>query len=103
MTYLTVKDVLWGGLLKLDVPHQSNAIWFVWSILIIVIGGNQQLRILREKGKGLQDGKHPQKDMKKKTKKTRETWFILGKSFTVWKSFRPNLRRPVEAGDHTMF
>lgn len=32
-----------------------------------------------------------------------ETWFILGKSFTVWKSFRPNLRGPVKAGDHTMF
>lgn len=56
LTYLTVKDVLWGGLLKLDVPHQSNTVWFVWSILIIVIGGNQQLRILREKGKAYKMG-----------------------------------------------
>lgn len=54
--YLTVKDVLWCGLLKLDVPHQGNPIWFMRSILIIVIGGNQQLRILgvikAQSGKG---------------------------------------------------
>lgn len=44
--YLTVKDVLWSGLLKFDVPYKGNTIWFMRSIFIIVIRGHQQLRIL---------------------------------------------------------
>jgi len=44
-----VKDVLWCGLLKLDVPHQGNTIRFMRSIFVIVIGGNQQLGILKER------------------------------------------------------
>lgn len=46
--YLTVKDVLWRGLLKFDVPHKSNAIWFMRRVLVVVVGGNQQLGVLRE-------------------------------------------------------
>lgn len=49
--YLTVKDVLRCGLLKLDVPHQGNTIRFMRSIFIIIIGGYEQLWILRERKK----------------------------------------------------
>lgn len=49
--YLTVKDVLWCGLFKLDVPYKSNTIGFMRSIFIIVIGSNQQLRILQYRGR----------------------------------------------------
>lgn len=47
LKYLTVKDVFWCGLLKFDVPYKRNTIRFMRSIFIIVIGGNQQLGILR--------------------------------------------------------
>lgn len=50
-TYLTVKDVLWRGFLKLDVPHQGHTIWLVGSVLVVVVGGHQQLRILVGRGK----------------------------------------------------
>lgn len=45
--HLTMKDVLWRGLLKFDVPHKGNTIWFMRGIFIVVVGGNQQLRVLR--------------------------------------------------------
>lgn len=47
-TYLTVKDVLWRGLLKFDVPHKGDAVRLVRRIFVIVVGGNQQLGVLRE-------------------------------------------------------
>lgn len=47
--YLTVKDVLWCGLLEFDVPYEGNTIRFMRGIFIIVIGGNKQFRILRER------------------------------------------------------
>lgn len=43
-----MKDVLWGCLLKFDVPHQGNAIWLMRSIFVVVVGSHQQLRILEE-------------------------------------------------------
>lgn len=46
--YLTVKDVLWRGLLKFDVPHKGDTVRFVRRIFVIVVGGNQQLGVLRE-------------------------------------------------------
>lgn len=46
--YLTVKDVLWSGLLEFDVPHKSNAVWFMRRVFVVVVGGNQQLGVLRE-------------------------------------------------------
>lgn len=49
--YLTVKDVLWCGLLKFDVPHKGNAVWFVRRVFVVVVGGNQQLGVLREVNK----------------------------------------------------
>lgn len=45
--YLTVKDVLWCGLLKLDVPHKSNALWLMRRVFVVVVGGNHQLGVLR--------------------------------------------------------
>lgn len=47
--YLTVKDVLWCGLLEFDVPHEGNTIRFMRSIFVIVIGSDKQLGILRER------------------------------------------------------
>lgn len=47
--YLAVEDILWSGLLKLDVPHQGNTIRFMGSVFIVVIRGNKQLRILQER------------------------------------------------------
>lgn len=46
VAYLAMKDVLGGVFLVLHVPDQSHSVGLVWSILIIVIGGHQQLRIL---------------------------------------------------------
>lgn len=46
--YLAVEDVLWCGLLKFDVPHKGNAIWFMGRIFVVVVRGDQQLRVLRE-------------------------------------------------------
>lgn len=43
-----MKDVLWGCLLKFDVPHQGNAIGLMRSIFVVVVGSHQQLGILRE-------------------------------------------------------
>lgn len=44
-----MKDVFRSGLLKLDVPYEGNTIGFMRSIFVIVIGRNQQLRILTER------------------------------------------------------
>lgn len=52
--YLTVKDVLWCGLLKLDVPHKSDAVRFMRRILVVVVRGNQQLGVLGEVNKSKQ-------------------------------------------------
>lgn len=51
LRYLTVKYVLWCGFLEFDVPHQGDAVWFMGSIFIVVIGGDQQLGILRDNRK----------------------------------------------------
>lgn len=45
-TYLTVEDVLRSRLLVLHIPHQGHAVRLVGGILVVVIGGDQQLRIL---------------------------------------------------------
>lgn len=47
--YLTVKDVLRRGLLKLDVPHEGDAVRLVRRVLVVVVGGDQQLGVLSEK------------------------------------------------------
>lgn len=44
-----MEDVLGGVFLVLHVPDQSHSIGFVRSVLVVVIGGHQQLRILRGK------------------------------------------------------
>lgn len=44
-----MEDVLGGVFLVLHVPDQSHSIGFMRSILVVVIGGHQQLRILRGK------------------------------------------------------
>lgn len=44
-----MKDVLGGVFLVLQVPDQSHSIGLVWSVLVVVIGSHQQLRILRGK------------------------------------------------------
>lgn len=44
--YLAMKDVLGGVFLVLHVPDQSHSIRLVWSVLVVVIGSHQQLRIL---------------------------------------------------------
>lgn len=44
--YLTVEDVLRRRLLVLHVPHQGHAVWLVGGVLVVVIRGDQQLRIL---------------------------------------------------------
>lgn len=41
-----MKDVLRGVFLVLHVPDQSHSIGLVWSVLVVVIGSHQQLRIL---------------------------------------------------------
>lgn len=46
-----MEDVLWCGLLKFDVPHKSNAVWFMRRVFVVVVGGNQQLGVLREVNK----------------------------------------------------
>lgn len=44
--YLTVEDVLRCGLLVLHVPHQGHAVRLVRSLLIVVVRGEQEFRIL---------------------------------------------------------
>lgn len=44
-----MEDVLGGVFLVLHVPDQRHSIGFVRSVLVVVIGGRQQLRILRGK------------------------------------------------------
>lgn len=44
--YLTVEDVLRRRLLVLHVPHQCRAVWLVGGVLVVVVRGDQQLRIL---------------------------------------------------------
>lgn len=46
--YLTVEDVLWCGLLEFDVPHKRDAVRFMRRVLVVVVGGHQQLGVLRE-------------------------------------------------------
>lgn len=41
-----MKDVLGGVFLVLHVPDQSHSVGLVWSVLVVVIGGHQQLGIL---------------------------------------------------------
>lgn len=55
-TYLTVEDVLGRGLLELDVPHQGHAVGLVGSVLVVVVGGHQQLGILAGGGGGGEGG-----------------------------------------------
>lgn len=45
-SYLTVEDVFWCGFLKLHVPNQGHSIWFMRSILVVVVGSDHQLRVL---------------------------------------------------------
>lgn len=44
-----MEDVLGGVFLVLQVPDQSHSIGFMRSVLVVVIGGRQQLGILRGK------------------------------------------------------
>lgn len=44
--YLTVEDILRCGLLVFHVPDQSHSIRLMWSVLIVVVRGDQQLWIL---------------------------------------------------------
>lgn len=44
--YLTVEDVLGRRLLVLHVPHQGHAVRLVGGVLVVVVRGDQQLRIL---------------------------------------------------------
>lgn len=41
-----MKDVLWCGLLELDVPHEGDAVRLVRRVFVVVVGGNQQLGVL---------------------------------------------------------
>lgn len=45
-----MEDIFWCGFLKLHVPNQGHAIWFMGSIFIVVVGSNHQLRVLKRKG-----------------------------------------------------
>lgn len=44
-----MEDVLGGVFLVLQVPDQSHSIGFVRSVLVVVIGGHEELGILRGK------------------------------------------------------
>lgn len=46
-----MKDVLRCGLLKLDVPHEGDAVRLVRRVFVVVVGGNQQLGVLSRKGR----------------------------------------------------
>lgn len=74
-----MKDVLWCGLLKLDVPHEGDAVRLVRSVFVIVVGGNQQLRVLSKEGRS---GQHRGRAGNR----------------PVW----PHLGGPVQAGDDAM-
>lgn len=51
LDYLTVEDIFRGGLLVLHVPHQGHAVGLMRSLLVVVVGGDQEFRILMaEKG-----------------------------------------------------
>lgn len=45
--YLTVEDIFRGGLLIFHVPYQGHAVGLMRSILVVVVWGDQEFRILR--------------------------------------------------------
>lgn len=59
-----MEDVLWRGLLKFDVPHKGDAVRFVRRIFVIVVGGNQQLGVLREERRSV-DSREEQLTLRK--------------------------------------
>ena len=46
-TYLTVEDIVWCVLLKLEVPDESDSIWVVGDVLVGEVGDEQELWVLR--------------------------------------------------------
>lgn len=53
LSYLAVKDILRRSFLILHVPDQRHSIRLMRCLLVVVIGGNQQLRILHTQKKSL--------------------------------------------------
>ena len=45
--YLTVEDVVWCVLLKLEVPDESDSVWVVGDVLVGEVGDEQKLWVLR--------------------------------------------------------
>ena len=43
-----MKDKLWSGFLVLDVPHEGDTIGLMWRLLVVVVAGNKQLRVLKQ-------------------------------------------------------
>lgn len=44
-----MENIFWCGFLELHVPYQGYPIRLMWSIFIIVIRCNHQLRVLEKK------------------------------------------------------
>lgn len=56
-----MEDVLGRGLLELEVPHESHAVGFVRRVLVVVVGGHQQLGVLGEAERSKQAEQTPVK------------------------------------------
>lgn len=44
---LTMENVFGSGLLKFRVPNQSHSVGIVGGVLVIIVGGQKEFRVLR--------------------------------------------------------
>lgn len=112
--YLAVEDVLRCVLLILHVPHQCHPIGVMGSVLIVVIWGHQQLWILRRNMPaiigGLEEAAKPQVEwINIVFSPSVHTRGLITEKNRAWMSDsthvtdNTHLRRPVQAGHHSVF